>query len=61
MKRKFDLKRNESNIYKAIFMCFMGPVLVFGRKAKLVNTLSIKYGDQQTANKMTTATSILTT
>ncbi len=48
-------------IYNAIFMCFIGPVLVVGRKAKLVRTLSIRYGDQQTANKMTTATSILTT
>jgi hypothetical protein len=48
-------------IYNAIFMCFIGPVLVVGRKAKLVRTLSMRYGDQQTANKMTTATSILTT
>ena len=55
------LKPNEIQIYNAIFMCFIGPVRVVGRKAKLVSTLSIRYGDQQTANKMTTATSILTT
>lgn len=47
--------------YKAIRMCFMGPVRAPGKSSKLINTLSIRYGDQQTANRTTTATSILTT